>query len=192
MFIARAPGSPDVDTYLAEEAKTRGFTPDYAHRFTSRPDVARAWRQLVMTVRTGMERRVFELATIAAARARHSTYCTVAHSMFLRDVCSDDATVRALDADPTGASLGARDAAIYRYATNVATDAASIRQVDIDGLRSLGLSDQDIADIAYAVGARLFFTSVLDGLGSRLDRATAEAFEPGLLAGMIVGRPVGA
>jgi alkylhydroperoxidase family enzyme len=44
-----------------------------------------------------MDRRRFEIATIAAARALHSTYCTAAHSKFLRDVLrrrGDDAPIR--------------------------------------------------------------------------------------------------
>ena len=60
----------------------------------------------------------------------------------------------------------------------------------MDGLRAAGLSDADIADVVYAAAARCFFTRVLDGLGARLDQQTAQAFEPGQLASMIVGRPV--
>jgi len=38
-----------------------------------------------------MDRRRFELATIAASRALSCTYCLAAHSKFLRDVVDDDA-----------------------------------------------------------------------------------------------------
>ncbi len=44
-----------------------------------------AWNVLSATAREGMDRRLFELATIAAARAMRSIYCTPAHSLFLRD-----------------------------------------------------------------------------------------------------------
>jgi uncharacterized peroxidase-related enzyme len=140
-----------------------------------------------------MDRRRYELATIAAARTLRSTYCTVAHSKFLRDVCGDEATVHALAADPSGATLSAQDRAVYEFAGKVAGDAASVEQAHVDELRAVGLSDADIADIAdivFAASARSFFTRVLDGLGAGLDSQTAETFSPTLLESMIVGRPI--
>ncbi|MEO8828365.1 peroxidase-related enzyme [Lapillicoccus sp.] len=177
--------------YYRQQRDAWGFLPNYAAAFAARPDVAHAWNVLNATIRDGMDRRRFELATIAAARALHSTYCTTAHSMVLRDVCQDDATVRLIAADPSGQSLGPVDRAVFEFATKVATDAASVEQADIDRMRATGLSDADVADIAYAAAARSFFTRVLDALGAQLDPQTAAAFVPELRESMIVGRPVG-
>jgi uncharacterized peroxidase-related enzyme len=167
-----------------------GFLPDYAGCFSTRPDVAKAWTTLNLTIRGGMDRRRFEIATIAAARALHSTYCTVAHASFLRDVCGDGETVQALALDPDGSTLSAQDAAVFTFATKVAQDASTIDQAGVDTLRDAGLSDADVADVVFAASARAFFTKVLDGLGARLDRPTADTFDPDLLQPMIVGRPV--
>lgn len=168
-----------------------GFLPDYAGCFSSRPDVAKAWVGLNLTIRGGMDRRRFEVATIAAARALRSTYCTVAHASFLRDVCDDADTVRALASDPDGSTLSEQDAAVYTFATKVARDASAVEQSDIDALRDVGLSDAEVADVVFAVAARAFFAKVLDGLGARLDRATAGTFDLEMLQAMVVGRPVG-
>ena len=46
----------------------------------------------------------------------------------------------------------------------VAADATSVEQVDIDRLRSLGLSDKDIVDVVLAASVRCFFSKVLDGV----------------------------
>lgn len=70
------------------------------------------------------------------------------------------------------------------------TDAASVEQADIDRLCAAGLSDADITDVALAVGARRFFTAVLDALGAHADPQTASAFPPELLESMLVGRSV--
>jgi alkylhydroperoxidase family enzyme len=83
-----------------------------------------------------------------------------------------------------------RDRAVYQFAAKVATDAASINQGDVDTLRAAGLGDADVVNVVYAAGARAFFTKVLDGLGVQVDPQNAQAFEGGLLASMIVGRPV--
>jgi uncharacterized peroxidase-related enzyme len=177
--------------YYHQQRASWGFLPDYAGAFSTRPDVAQAWNVLNSTIRGGMDRRRFELATIAAARALRSTYCTAAHSKFLRDVCGDQATLHSIAEDPTGAGLAPNDRAVYRFAAKVATDAASIEQADVDELRAAGLSDADVADVVYAASARSFFTRVLDGLGARLDAETAERFPPDLRESMVVGRPVG-
>jgi len=166
--------------YYRHQRDSWGFLPNYAGAFGHRPEVAQAWNGLNLAIRNGMDRRRFEIATIAAARALRSTYCTTAHSMFLRDVCGDEASLHRIAESPAGETLDEQDRAVYRFATKVATDAASVEQDDVDRLRAVGLSDPDIADVVYAAAARSFFTRVLDGLGAQLDPQTAEAFDPEL------------
>jgi len=167
-----------------------GFLPNFAAVFSTRPDVAKAWSMLNKTVRDGMDRRRFEIATIGAARALRSTYCTAAHSKFLRDECEDETTMLAIAEDPSGAALSEQDRAVYEFAARVALDASSIGQSDVDALHALGLTDADVADIVFAAAARSFFTRVLDGLGAQLDLQTAGTFAPDILESMVVGRPV--
>lgn len=176
--------------YYADQRSFWGFLPNYAGAFSTRPDVAAAWIALNAAIRDGMDRRRFEIATIAASRALRSTYCTAAHSTFLRDVCGDEATMTAIAQDPTGGRLSEQDRAVYEFATRVATDASSVEQADVDRLRATGLSDADVADVVFAVAARSFFTRVLDGLGAQLDRRTADSFPPAVRTAMLVGRPV--
>lgn len=194
MFIETVPEGAavgEVADYYEQQRAVWGFLPDYAGAFSPRPDVAQAWNTLNAAIRSGMDRRRYELATIAAARAARSTYCTAAHSKFLRDVCDDEATLWTLAEDPSGASLPEPDRSVYAFATKVATDAAAVEEADVDALRAVGLADADIADVVYAVAARAFFTRALDALGARLDPATAASFPAALLDGMVVGRPVG-
>src|SRR5215470_19431068 len=147
--------------YYRQQRDGWGFLPNYAGAFGLRPDVAQAWNGLNLAIRNGMDRRRFELATIAAARALRSTYCTTAHSKFLRDVCGDEASLHRIAQAPAGETLDELDRAVYQFATKVATDAASVEQDDIDQLRAAGLSDAGIADVVYAAAARSFFTRVL-------------------------------
>jgi uncharacterized peroxidase-related enzyme len=195
MFIETVPepsATGPVADYYDQQRGMWGFLPDYAGAFAPRPEVAEGWAALNLAVRGGMDRRRYELATIAAARALRSTYCTAAHSKFLRDVCGDEATLHALAEDPTGATLPSPDREVYAFAARVAGDAAAVSQAEVDGLRAVGLSDRDIADVVYAAASRAFFTKVLDGLGARLDPETAATFPAELLESMVVGRPVGA
>jgi uncharacterized peroxidase-related enzyme len=137
-----------------------------------------------------MDRRRYELATIAAARVYRSTYCVAAHSKFLRDDCGDEETMRAFASDPTGATLDATDRAVVEFATKVARDAASIEDSDVQPLRDAGLSDVEIVDVVLAAAARSFFTKVLDGLGVQADTELGETFDEELRRQVTVGRPI--
>ena len=193
MFIERSrrtrPPAPSLSHYQQQRAAW-GFLPNYAAAFATRPEVAQAWNKLIKAVGAGMERRRFELATIAAARACHSTYCMAAHCKFLRDVCSDDLTMRAIAADPTGAELDATDRAVMDFATHVARDASSITAPDVQRLRDHGLSDPEIVDVVFAAAARAFFTKVLDALGVQADVQLGETFDPEVRQQVTVGRPI--
>jgi uncharacterized peroxidase-related enzyme len=179
----------EVDAWAEAQTARWGYRPNSAAVFGSRPDVARAWTGLNAAVSGGMDRRRFELATIAAARALGSTYCTVAHSMFLRDVCGDEATMVALADDPDGTSLDDTDRAVVAFAAKVARRASEITQGDIDALRAVGLSDNDVADVIFAVGARCFFATVLDAAGAEPDHQLAAALAT-VADRLVVGRPI--
>jgi uncharacterized peroxidase-related enzyme len=186
-----AAGEAVTDWYDQQRAAW-GYLPNYAAAFATRPDVAEAWNTLNGAVRGNMDRRRFELATIAAARVYRSTYCLAAHSKFLRDQCGDDMSMRAVAADPSGVALDAADRAVVEFATKVASDAAAVTGDDVQRLRDHGLTDPEIADIVFAVAARAFFTKVLDALGVQADGALGEGFDPELRAQLTVGRPFAA
>ena len=192
MFI-EVPDETTADGEVAEwyeqQRASWGYLPNYAGAFATRPDVARAWNELNGAVRNHMDRRRYELVTIAAARAYRSTYCTAAHSKFLRDQCGDEASMRAVAADPTGAALEAADREVVEFATRVAEDAASIAADDVQRLRDLGFSDAEIVDIVFAAAARAFFTKALDALGVQADVELGATFDPEVRRQVTVGRP---
>jgi uncharacterized peroxidase-related enzyme len=181
-------GEAVVDWYDRQRAAW-GYLPNFAVAFATRPDVAEAWNKLNGAVRGNMDRRRFELATIAAARVYRSTYCLAAHSKFLRDECGDDTSMRAVAADPSAAALDAVDRAVIEFATKVASDAAAVTPDDVQRLRGHGLTDAEIADVVFATAARAFFTTVLDALGVQADEQLGDGFDPELRAQLTVGRP---
>ena len=192
MFIT-VPDESEVDEAVADwyarQKAAWGYLPNYAVAFATRPDVAEAWNTLNNAVSGNMDRRRFELATIAAARVYRSTYCLAAHSKFLRDKCDDETSMRAVAADPSGASLDAVDRAIIDFATKVARDAASITAADVQALRDEGLTDPEVADIVFAVAARAFFTKTLDALGVQPDAQLGATFDADVRTQVTVGRP---
>ena len=74
-------------------------------------------------------------------------------------------------------------------AEKVADDASSIQQGDIDRLRSLGLSDEEITDVILAAAARCFFSKTLDALGVEPDSKYAD-LDAGVRDALTVGRAI--
>ena len=191
MFIASPDeSSPDVAEWYEQQHASWGYLPNYAPAFGHRTDVADAWNRLNGAIRGGMDRRRYEVATIAAARALRSTYCMAAHCKFLRDQCDDEPTMRTIAGDPSGATLDATDRAIMDFAAQVATDATTVTEADIDRLRAQGLDDADVVSIVLAAAARAFFTKVLDGLGVQADAQLGETFDADVREQVTVGRPI--
>jgi alkylhydroperoxidase family enzyme len=84
----------------------------------------------------------------------------------------------------------AADRAVMAFAAKVARDAATVTAADVQELRDVGLSDDDVLDVALAAAARCFFATALDAVGAQADRELADALGPQLSALLTVGRPV--
>jgi hypothetical protein len=62
-----------------------------------------------------------------------------------------------------------------------------VTEDDIERLRSVGLSDTEIFDVAAAAAARCFFSKLLDATGTRPDSVFRQRI-PGLVDDLTVGR----
>jgi uncharacterized peroxidase-related enzyme len=177
-----------AEIYEADRAAF-GDLPNFTQSFSLRPTVYSAWRQLNGSIKAGMDLRRYELATVAAARRLRSSYCMLAHGSVLLDQFLDAETLRAVVDDPHTAGLDAADVAVMELADKVADDATRVTEADVDRLRSLGLSDEEIFDVVLAAAARCFFSKVLDGVGAEPD-AKFRALDPELRDALTVGRPI--
>jgi uncharacterized peroxidase-related enzyme len=174
--------------WYAADRERLGYLPNYTKVFGERPAVYAAWKQLGGAIGGAMDKRRYELATLAAAKVLRSSYCALAHGTVLAELLGPEATRAVADGDADTA-LDPVDAEIVRYATLVARDAAAVTAKDVDRLRAVGLSDEDILDVTLAVAARCFFSTVLEALGVQPDPAY-QALDPDLRATLTVGRPI--
>jgi uncharacterized peroxidase-related enzyme len=177
-----------ADWYAAERERV-GYLPNYTRVFGQRPAVYAAWKQLGGAIGGGMDTRRYELATLAAARVLRSSYCALAHGKVLAEQYLGPETTRAVADGDADTALDPVDAEIVRFAILVTRDAAGVTAKDVDRLRAVGLSDDDILDVTLAVAARCFFSTVLEALGVQPDPAY-RALDPDLRAALTVGRPI--
>lgn len=179
---------PVAEMYRAERERW-GYLPNFARVFSSRPEAYAGWRTLLKSIAGGMDRRRYELATVAAARRLGSTYCVMAHSKILMEDFDGPDLVEQILGERASAGLGGLDAAVVDLAQKVAADAGSITQEDLDRLRGHGLEDAEILDVVLAAAARCFFSKVLDAVGAAADAELAAYFAPSQQQLLTVGRP---
>ncbi|ADB35440.1 Carboxymuconolactone decarboxylase [Kribbella flavida DSM 17836] len=163
-----------------------GHVPNFVRTFAARPAVYDAWKQLNGAIKTSMDLRRYELATLAAATALRSSYCSLAHGQALAEQFFTADEVAGLvvgePADPV-------DQAVMAFARKVAVSADRITQADVDRLLALGLSDEDVLDVALAAAARCFFSKTLDATGTTPD-AAYRSLPQQLREALTVGREI--
>jgi uncharacterized peroxidase-related enzyme len=164
-FLDPPASSPLYDEDMARQGRIANYTKVFALA----PDVYAAWRALSAATAAGLGKRRYELATVVAAQRLKSRYCSLAHAAVLRDEFFDDATVRAILAEPEHADLDAADRAIMDFAGKIAVDPTAGTQADIDALRAHGLSETEILHVALAVTVRRFFAGTLAAVGAEPD-----------------------
>jgi uncharacterized peroxidase-related enzyme len=163
------------------------MTTNYERAFEQRPAVYAAWQQLNGAIKAGMNLRRYELATLAAARQLRSSYCCLAHGSVLAERFGEP--VAQIAADHRAAGLDEVDVAVMDLAEQVAQDAASVGEADLQRLRDLGLSQEEIMDVILAAAGRCFFSKTLDALGVQPDSSYRE-LAPDLRQVLVVGRPI--
>jgi uncharacterized peroxidase-related enzyme len=191
-FIATVPES-DATGEVAEiydrTVEVMGHLPNYTKAFSQRPGVYKTWSRLIGSIRSNMDPRRYELATMGAALALRSTYCSLAHAEKLLELGSPDEELRSMAEQGTLDGLGEEERAIVEFAAKVARSAVSVTEADIGRLRSLGLDDAEIFDVVATAAARCFFSKVLDATGTLADARFAEELG-GLAETLTVGRPI--
>jgi uncharacterized peroxidase-related enzyme len=167
----------------------QGSIPNWAHAFSLRPAVRAGWVSLITSIRPNLSTRRYELITLAAARALRSTYCSLAHGKVLASQLFDAAAMREIVTGDASAVLEPAEIAMMEFARKVVLGADRISEGDVAALRSHGLSDVEIFDIAATAAARCFFSKLLDALGVEAD-AGFQSMDAELRAALTVGRPM--
>jgi uncharacterized peroxidase-related enzyme len=191
-FIRTIPPSdahgPVREMYQGVERRF-GSIPNWARAFSLRPGVMDGWTALLKSIQSNLSVRSYELATVAAARALRSSYCSLAHGSVLADKVFHPAAVTAIMQDAPEAPLEASERVMMAFVEKVVLNADQITPADIELLRSHGYGDEEIFDVTATAAARCFFSKVLDALGVQAD-STFNDLDPALRQALTVGRPV--
>lgn len=153
----------------ADDIDTDGFVFSHTQAMAVNPEAHAAFESLIRAIVPSIGLRVYEAATLGAARALGSTHCLLAHGRkSLRAGILDEHDLAAFaDGDDHGFSPAER--AVVDYAARMSTDPASMTDDDGRALRDAGYSDRQIVDITLAAAARNYFSRALLALAVPVD-----------------------
>jgi len=179
----------EVKAIYDQDVATQGHVANFTRAFSDRPEVLQGWLALKDAITSRTDPRLYELATVAAATAIRSSYCSLVHGQLLAASYYSAEQVISIAEDDAGTALDAADAAVARFARKVALQAEKISQEDVDQLHDLGFSDTDVFSIIVTAAARCFFSKVLDATGTLPDAALRNMPDQ-LRAALTVGREI--
>ena len=156
-----------AEIYKAQTSQL-GFVMAAIKCFTARPDLLPVYTDFSDKIRAGFSLglREWRLITLIAAKHIPSTYCShVYGKQLIGDLGSKEAVI-AVQRDFRTAGLSDKDVEMLAYAEKITKNASDISQSDIDRLRAVGFSDQQICDIALCAAFRCFVSRFFDAVGA--------------------------
>ena len=145
-----------------------GFIPNVLRFYALRPGHLLRWNEHyeeLMKGDSGLSKAEREMIAVVVSVANSCRYCIAAHSAALRKLTKNPALADAIAADHTQAPIDPRVRAILDYALKLTRQPAGMTEADIDVLHAVGLSDEDVMDVAEVTGMFNMTNRMASGLG---------------------------
>ena len=137
------------ETILALQEKS-GFVPNVFLALANRPDEFRAffaYHDALMEKESGLSKGEREMIVVATSAHNQCIYCVVAHGAILRIREKNPQLADQIASNYRKADITPRQKAMLDFALKVSKCSHEINNADIDDMRELGFSNDDIWDI---------------------------------------------
>ena len=137
------------ETILAVQEKS-GFVPNVFLALANRPDEFRAffaYHDALMEKEGGLSMGEREMIVVATSAHNQCIYCVVAHGAILRIREKNPQIADQIASNYRKADITPRQRAMLDFALKVSKSSHEISNADIDDMRELGFSNDDIWDI---------------------------------------------
>ena len=137
------------ETILAVQEKS-GFVPNVFLALANRPDELRAFfadHEALMEKEGGLTKGEREMIVVATSAHNQCIYCVVAHGAILRIREKNPQLADQIATNYRKADITPRQKAMLDFALKVSKCSHEINNADIDDMRELGFSNDDIWDI---------------------------------------------
>src|SRR5215510_1966800 len=146
---------------FAKARKRLGFVPNVFRVYSFRPERLSTWfahfRQLhEPTANLNAAER--EMIAVAVSMANGCLYCLVAHGAALREAIGDPIVADRITLDYKRAGLDPKMEAVLDFAVKITRHPLDCDQEDLENLKSLGLTEQEVWDV-IEIAAMYNFTN---------------------------------
>jgi len=169
----------------AEDLDDLGYVPSHTRVMAINPEAVRAFENLIRAIVSHMDKRRYELVTLAAALGARSEHCRLAHGAKSLKYMDEDELERAA-ADFHNAGLSQAEVAMMAFAERVSNDSYRMTDADSQNLRDNGFTDREIVDITLAAAARNYYSRAVQALAVEVDvpPALSDELRRALVAGL--------
>lgn len=140
----------EVGDEIGEVAERIGFLPNVARLLAVTPDHFVGWWSYFDTLMrgpSGLSKTQREMIAVVISAEASCPYCLAAHAAALRLRTKDPARVERLAANHRHVDLDPRDRAMLDFAVKLTRTPDACDQSDLDRLREVGFTDEDILHI---------------------------------------------
>jgi uncharacterized peroxidase-related enzyme len=141
----------DVRDRMLQVQEKAGFIPNVFLALAHRPEEFRAffaYHDALMLRESGLTKAEKEMIVVATSGVNHCPYCVIAHGAILRIYAKNPQIADQVAVDHRKADLTRRQKAMLDFAVKLArAPEAATQEEDLQALRAVGFSDEDIWDI---------------------------------------------
>ena len=159
---------PEVKELWEKPLEKLGFVPNVLRFFALRPrHLLRWWEHYdeLMRGESGLTKAQREMIAVVVSATNRCHYCLVSHSAALRKLTDDPVLVDQLASSYKYAPLEAREKAMLDFAVKLTQASDRCGAEDVEALRRVGWSDEEIMDITEVAAMFNFSNRLATGLG---------------------------
>jgi len=191
MFLSEPCPNEATSALYARDLAEDGYVSNLTRLWAWRPDVFNAFlnARTLLTEKAALSLRERALLVCATAATVGDSYCALAWGTTLASE-TDPTTAAAVLQRKKATALTAREGALVSWAGQVAREPNAIMIEDVNRLRGVGITDDEIFNATVFVAFRLAFSTVNDALGARPDQPLAAAAPAFVREAVVYGRSV--
>ncbi len=153
--------SAETQTLFEQLEQKLGFVPNVFVAFAWRETRFNKWRahfEDLMQPSPGLGKAEREMISVVVSMQNQCLYCLTAHGFALRALLKDPVKGDRITLDYRRAGLSEKQEAMLDFAVKLTLDPVTVNEEDVNDLRAVGFSDEDVWDIAE-VTAMFNFTN---------------------------------
>ena len=131
-----------------------GFVPNVFSTYSLKPQRLRNFMAMyndIMLAPSSLSKLEREMVAVVVSSANRCYYCLVAHGAAVRQLSGDAELGELMALNYRAAKLDVRQRAMLDFAWKMTTTPYLVEDEDLDALRQVGLSNEDIFDLAETV-----------------------------------------